>query len=71
MAVGVWQGYNVEQCEQLTTNPYEDCNYMPAVSPIKTTPQEHYKKKTYHLESDVNLSLDHGLPRNEQGMSIF
>ena len=71
MAVGAWQGYDVEQYEQLTTNPYEDCDYSPPVSPIKTTPQECYEGKTYHLESDVDLSLDKGSPVNEEGMSIF
>ena len=71
MAVGAWQGYDVEQYEQLTTNPYEDCDYSPPVSSIKITPQEHYEEKTYHLESDVDLSMDKRLLVNEEGMWIF
>ena len=69
--MGAWQGYDVEQCEKLTTNPYENNDKSPPVSPIKTTPQERYEGKTYRLESDVDLSLDNRSLVNEEGMWIF
>ena len=69
--MGAWQGYDVEQCEQLTTNPYENDDKSPPVSPIKTTPQERYEGKKYRLELDVDLSLDNRSPVNEEGMCIF
>ena len=68
MAVGAWQGYDIAQCEELTTNPYEKDDGSPPVSPIKKVNEE---GKTYHLESDVDLSLDKGSPVNEQGNLFF
>ena len=71
LAVGAWQGYDIAHCEQLITDPYEEeeeDDGTPPVSPIKKVTEE---GKTYHLESDVDLSLDKGSPVNEKGNSFF